>query len=528
MNESGGKIKDRHVKVLKLKIAKPEGETSWPELNDLLFGVRYRVFRLANLYMTDRFQHFMKLRSGELPEKSKPGNTIADLNRALMKMLESENGKKKSPATIYSNEGALPSYVTGALEQYKLRALTQSSKWGDVARGKSALPSFRLDMPIPIRCDGDSKPRLKRDQEGKVILELAVKIKPRPSVVIATGERCLSDSCRATLNRLLDNNDNELPGYRQRCLEIKYDSRRRDWFVFVTYDFPEHIEDALDPRRVVGVDVGFSAPVYCALSDGYARLGRRAQSTLVHQVRRLQGMIFSRRREILQGGNDLASSQSCRSGHGRKRKLRGIEKLRGKIDAIQTHLNHQLSNAVVAFALQYRAGTVHLEDLAKINMQEELTGTFLGERWRYEELQRFIKYKSEEHGIEVEKIDPQYTSQRCSRCGEINFDFTWEFRQSAARKGKRTRFSCPFCEAVMDVDYNAARNIALHDIEERINAKLKEAGRNGKLEETQSLPPSRGPAVGPKGEKLRVGDPVDPSQNAHQGYRDEGFQGERD
>jgi len=43
-------------------------------------------------------------------------------------------------------------------------------------------------------------------------------------------------------------------------------------------------------------------------------------------------------------------------------------------------------------------------------IKESLAGLFLGERWRYHELQEFIQYKAKEVGIVIEKVDPQFTS----------------------------------------------------------------------------------------------------------------------
>jgi transposase len=50
----------------------------------------------------------------------------------------------------------------------------------------------------------------------------------------------------------------------------------------------------------------------------------------------------------------------------------------------------------------------------------------------------------------VEKIKPQYTSQRCSACGHVDADS----RESQAR------FACTACGFADNADVNAARNIA--------------------------------------------------------------------
>jgi len=66
--------------------------------------------------------------------------------------------------------------------------------------------------------------------------------------------------------------------------------------------------------------------------------------------------------------------------------------------------------------------------------------------WSFYQLQNFIEYKAIEVGIPVIYIDPHYTSQNCSRCGQ---------------KGIRDKhsFVCPSCNHKNNADFNASYNI---------------------------------------------------------------------
>ena len=452
--------KKRHVKVLKIEILKPAGDLSWKELAKLLRDVRYRVFRLANLAVSEAYLNFHLYRTGRAEQLQT--RKISELNHQLRELLQ-EEGVELAELDRISKTSALPATVYDALSKYKIGGITAPSKWRDIIRGKASLPTFRANLSIPIRCDKTQQRRLERSN-GETELDLMICIRPYPRVVLKTGK--LKDGQRAILERLLDNSEQSPDGYRQRCLEVKHEERTKRWWLFVTYDFPAQSEPHLSKERVVGVDLGFACPVYAAINNGHARLGWTHFAGLGERIRKLQRQTMARRRNMLRGGRSSLSEQTARSGHGRKRKLRSIEQLSGRINNAYKTLNHQLSASIVDFALHHGAGVIQMEDLSEL--REELSGTFLGERWRYHDLQQFIKYKGEEKGIEVRRVDPRYTSRRCSRCGFIHVEFTRQFRDANRKSGVTTRFRCPECEYESDPDYNAARNLATLDIEDQI------------------------------------------------------------
>ena len=138
----------RHVKVMKIRILKPANEMAWSELGQLLRDARYRVFRLANLAVSEAYLNFHLWRTGQSEDFKK--QTIGQLNRQLRNMLEQEK-VEEDKLNRFSRTGALPDSICSALCQYKLSAVMKQSKWSEVLRGKTSLPTFRNNMAIPIR-----------------------------------------------------------------------------------------------------------------------------------------------------------------------------------------------------------------------------------------------------------------------------------------------------------------------------------------------------------------------------------------
>ncbi len=125
-----------------------------------------------------------------------------------------------------------------------------------------------------------------------------------------------------------------------------------------------------------------------------------------------------------------------------------LKKVSGRESRHVTHVNHEVSKAIVAEAVRNESGTISLEDLTNICTRIKARKRMRSRlhRWAWAQLQTLISYKAEAAGIRVEFVNPAYTSQTCSVCGSL---------------GTRVkhRFSCS-CGSLAHSDLNASRNLA--------------------------------------------------------------------
>lgn len=114
----------------------------------------------------------------------------------------------------------------------------------------------------------------------------------------------------------------------------------------------------------------------------------------------------------------------------------------------QTHRTNYLGWSVNQLDLS-GVTTVHREKLYQVRYGKNTSK--LLKAWNYAELFDKLDARLEKTGVQLLKINPTYTSQRCFQCGWV-------------LKGNRIGrdFRCQKCLHSADADFNASQNISLH------------------------------------------------------------------
>ena len=212
--------------------------------------------------------------------------------------------------------------------------------------------------------------------------------------------------------------------------------RNNNLILNLTMDISFKQEDNLIKDRVLGVDLGVKYPAYVCLNDDtYKREHIGEALELIKQREQYQ----ARRRRVQQ------QLKNVKGGKGRHKKLKNLDRLSDCERNFAKTYNHMISKRIVEFAKKHKCEYIHLEKLTK----DGFDNTIL-RNWSYYELQQMIEYKADRLGIKVRYVNPAYTSQTCSRCGNIDK----ENRQT------QETFVCTKCGFKLNADHNAAINIA--------------------------------------------------------------------
>jgi len=228
--------------------------------------------------------------------------------------------------------------------------------------------------------------------------------------------------------------------YEFRESTLRYDAATDEFYLNISTqridgDGPEVPADTGHPdQTVLGIDLGVT-------NLAVSSTGRFWQGdNYDHWCREFE----KRRGEMHQRGTQAAHNALLRLG---KRE-----------EAWRKQYIHTVANELVAEAVGHDCDVIVFEDLTDI--RERLPQAKWHHVWAFRRLFEYVSYKAPDRGVSVEQVEPNHTSQRCSRtdCG---------FTHDDNRHGER--FCCQKCGYEVNADYNAAKNIGLRYARKRIH-----------------------------------------------------------
>ncbi|MGM9988308.1 MAG: RNA-guided endonuclease TnpB family protein [Bacillaceae bacterium] len=321
----------------------------------------------------------------------------------------------------------------------------------DIAKGNKSIPTYRRDGSFPMRAQAIKN--LSKINSSKYTVKLSLlsregakerNTKGQQLVILKTGKGAYE-----ILDRILD-------GTYKMC-DSEIVKRKNKYYLMLTYQFEKELGNKLIENKIMGIDMGVAKPVYIAFNDSLKRASIDGD-----EITHFRKSVQTRRNSMLRQGKYCGEG---RRGHGRATRIKPIEKLQGKVENFKNTTNHKYAKYVVDTAIKNKCGTIQMEDLSGI-ASDEKKGTFLGD-WTYYDLQQKIEYKAKREGIKVVKVNPAFTSARCSKCGYIHKGVDKKLWRPT-----QEQFICQNCGFKANADYNAAKNISIPGIDDEIKRQL--------------------------------------------------------
>ena len=147
----------------------------------------------------------------------------------------------------------------------------------------------------------------------------------------------------------------------------------------------------------------------------------------------------------------------------KQKKLWKVKQMGNKEHRVMNDKNHKLSNAMLIHAKEHNAH-ISVENLTGIRSQKINNAyKYFLNSWQFYALRMQLQYKAEyKYGkMQVVAINPAYTSQECSRCGQRHKTMTKDYY-------------CSDCNLREHRDINAAINIARRGVDRILEIKIAE------------------------------------------------------
>lgn len=364
------------------------------------------------------------------------------LSGEYLNVLE-ETGYKTLDGHIYNCLKIDYPFFTGGNLNATIQAAWKkyNSSKRNVMIGKMAVPSYKSNQPIVFH---KSNVRFSTEKYGVPAVELTafsnsykkekgIKTNPVFEILLMDGTQ------RSIFERIMNGE------YRHGQCQLTYEKRK--WFLYLNYTF-EAENHTLDPDKILGVDLGESLAICASSTSEWGRFVIEGG-----EVTRFAAQIEARRRSQQKQATYCGEG---RIGHGTKTRVAPVYFTEDRIANYRDTINHRYSSALIDYAVKHGFGTIQMEDLSGIKSDTGFP-KFL-RHWTYYDLQNKIEAKAKEQGIAVVKVDPKYTSQRCSKCGHIDKE----------NRRDQEHFCCVKCGFKANADFNASQNLSIKGIDKII------------------------------------------------------------
>lgn len=439
----GNNMATKTVKIA-LEYMDKENVLKYNELSKELFDISYKTYVACNKAMTYLY--------------SKDARDIIQADIGLPKISNKDLYGKSFNAYVENKmneimQGCLSTNVAQT-RQFVCNRYSNDIKKG-LLKGEISLTRFKRGMPIILHNKAYS---ISKTDKG-ILVEIGLFNLPKQKQLgvkrIKFLIRNLGGSDKTIFSRLLDN------VYKKGTGQLSYNKKKKKWMLAIAYKF-----DDMTPKEttniVMGIDLGINNTAVISILDDDKKkyIDLRYNDAFIDgsEIRQFREKHEARKRSEFRAAK-WASANNI--GRGRLARMERAYSDNDKCNKFRDTYNHKISRYIVNLAVKNNVSLIQMEDLKGISREEK--NEKLLRNWSYYDLQNKISYKAKLSGISIHKVSPEFTSQRCSKCGYID-----------SNNRHKEKFYCLKCGSSMDADYNASKNIAIPNIEEIIKEYKKE------------------------------------------------------
>ncbi|MFA4839216.1 MAG: hypothetical protein WC703_07065 [Candidatus Neomarinimicrobiota bacterium] len=176
------------------------------------------------------------------------------INREKQGENYSPEEKKKFRNTGYRSIKEIDIYssIKASISQKAFKRFINDTKKGGVLSGSRTWSSFKLPTPIPFQKTMIS---IKKESDD-YRMWIPYFCKEYPFILMV--ER---NDQKSILDKILSHE------YEMKDSSLQYDKRHKKWYINLCFSFNKEPDLTLDKATVVGVDLGVTIPVMCALNN---------------------------------------------------------------------------------------------------------------------------------------------------------------------------------------------------------------------------------------------------------------------
>ena len=288
---------------------------------------------------------------------------------------------------------------------------------------------FKLPANLAIRArDRVAKSYKTSRKKQHKFRQLSMDLDKRLFTLLRNGEYKVSISTiygRVKVKLAIGDYQQELLKNPVRDAKLVYRRDCREFYLHITVLMKIPEPSGSNP---VGVDIGINKLLVA--SNGFSVNGKPIEHRRRH---------FRKLRSSLQSKGTSSAKRKLKRLAGRERRW---------VNTVLHQVSRAFVNSLVAgrdFVVMERLDGIR----QRCKQRKEQRATF--HSWAFRRLQQMIEYKCLERGIPVVYIEPNYTSQRCPRCGTID------------KRNRRSQalFRCVSCGFQHNADYVASVNLSV-------------------------------------------------------------------